>query len=280
MKLLSVVCLYLILFGCSTLPKPEYNQVFYNYKVKPSYEMDTSYKYLNVSLDARDVSLPEKTFKDESIKFTWSGSDKRSQLAVYINLSNSYLIDRKNTSKIDRVFDKRGGVELIRTPIQRGFIRTRYTIEVVDRIRDTLINSVNLAGNFPIEAELTNSASSNRDILKAAYYKNLKQARETLVAKIWDDLKKYHLSDIQTTFGQLDYRVVSKLSTEPEFEKAYLLLKSNRKRNAIKALTIYNKAVARYKGKEDDLSKMILKHLDHGITVSTSIANNEYTDRY
>jgi hypothetical protein len=100
------------------------------------------------------------------------------------------------------------------------------------------------------------------------------------VAKIWDDLKKYHLSDIQTTFGKLEYQVVSKLSVEPKFAQAYLLLKSNRKRNAIKAVNIYNKAVASYKGKEDDLSKLILKHLDHGITVSTSIANNEYTDRY
>lgn len=280
MKLLSVACLYLTLCGCSTLPKPEFNQVIYDYKVKPAYEMDTSYKYLNISLDARDVSFPEKIFKDESIKFKWSASDKRSQLAVYINLSNSYLIDRENSLKRERIYDDRDQVEFVRTPIQRGFIRTRYTIEVVDRIKDTLINSVNLAGNFPIEAELTNSASNNRDILKSAYYKNLKLARQTLVAKIWDDLKKYHLSDIQTTFGKLEYQVVSKLSVEPKFAQAYLLLKSNRKRNAIKAVNIYNKAVASYKGKEDDLSKLILKHLDHGITVSTSIANNEYTDRY
>ena len=38
--------------------------------------------------------------------------------------------------------------------------------------------------------------------------------------------------------------------------------------------------IAQYKGKEDKLSLMIRKHLDHGITVSSSIANHEYPDRY
>ena len=83
-----------------------------------------------------------------------------------------------------------------------------------------------------------------------------------------------------TTFGKIEHKVVSELSVESRFKKAYLLLNVNRKRGAVKALNLYNLVIADYKGKEDDLSLMILKHLDHGITVSSSIANHEYPDRY
>ncbi|MFT6327001.1 MAG: hypothetical protein ACJA0E_001196 [Bermanella sp.] len=279
-KLLLLLILNLALFGCSSLPIPEYGQVIYDYQVKPEYEMNESYKYFHISIDARDVSLPEKKFNDESIKFAWSSSNTNSQLVVYINLSNSFLIDRENAIKDELIYDMNGKKGFIRTPIQRGFIRTRYTIELIDRTKDKLINSVNLAGNFSIEAELTNSADKNRKILKAAYYENIKEARKKLVSDIWSDLKKYHLSSIQTTFRKIEYSIVSKLAVEPKFEQAYLLLMTNRKRNAVKALNIYNKGVALYKDKQDDLSLMILKHLDDGITASTSIANNEYPDRY
>jgi len=279
-RLLLFIFLYLTLFGCSSLPIPEYGQVVYDYQIKPEYEMNESYKYINVSIDAKDVNLPEKMFKDESFKFSWSSSDKRSQLAVYINLSNSFLIDRENIIKSEVFYDVNGKGGFIRTPIQRGFIRTRYTIEVIDRKKDILINSVNLAGNFSIEAELTNSSEQNKRILKMAYHKNLKQARKNLITDIWSDLKKYHLSLIQTTFGKSEYIVLSKLPIEAKFEQAYVLLKSNRKRNALKALNLYNKGVAFYKDKQDDLSLMILKHLDQGVTVSTSIVNNQYPDRY
>jgi hypothetical protein len=266
--------------GCSSLPTPKYSTVIYDYQIKPPYEMNSSYKKLNVSLDVADVKLPEKSLKDESLKFAWAPVPDKAQLAVYIHLSNSFLIDRKNTIKDEVVYAENGRGSFIRTPIQRGFIRTRYTIEVIDRIKDTLIEQVNSAGQYPIEAELTNSKQDNKKILTAAYHKNLTGARNKLVADIWSDLKKRHLSQVQTTFGKFEGKVVSGLLVEPKFKQAYLLLSSNRKRDAVKALNIYNLGVAAYKDKEDDLSLMILKYLNHGITVSSSIANHEYPDRY
>jgi hypothetical protein len=279
-KLTLLLLSYGFFAGCSSLPTPEYATVIYDYQIKPPYEMNSSYKHLNVSLDAADVTAPEKTLADESLKFGWSSLAAKAQIAVYIHLSNSFLIDRENTIKAEVVYAENGQGSFIRTPIQRGFIRTRYTIEVIDRVKDTLIEHVNSAGQYPIEAELTNSKQDNKKILTAAYHKNLSGARNKLVADIWSDLKKRHLSQLQTTFGKIEGKVVSGLSVEPKFKQAYLLLNSNRKRDAVKALNIYNLGMAAYKDKEDDLSLMILKYLNHCITVSSSIANHEYPDRY
>ena len=277
--LLVAVCL-LLLSGCSSLPKPVFSDIAYDFKVKPPYALTPSYKTINVALDARNTQLPEKTFNDESIKFKWTPSSKAADISVYIHLSNSFLIERENSIKKDVVYDEKGRGGFIRTGIQRAFIRTHYTVEVVDNIKDVLINQVNAAGNFPIEAELTNDLIDNKKILKKAFYQELTQARETLMSDIWKGLKSHHLAQIQTTFGKLENRVVSDLSVEPRFKQAYALLKTNRKRNALRALKIYNDGIAQYKGKEDKLSLMIRKHLDHGITVSSSIANHEYPDRY
>jgi hypothetical protein len=279
-KHILLLLVYGLFSGCSSLPIPEYSTVIYDYQVKPPYEMDSSYKKLNVSLDVSDVKLPEKSLKDESLKFAWTPVPDKAQLAVYIHLSNSFLIDRENTIKEQVVYAENGRGGFIRTPIQRGFIRTHYTIEVIDRIKDTLIEQVNSAGQYSIEAELTNSKQDNKRILAVSYHKNLYDARSKLVSDIWSDLKNRHLSQVQTTFGKVEGKVVSGLSVEPKFKQAFLLLNSNRKRDAVKALKIYNLAVAAYKDNEDDLSLMILKYLDQGISVSTSIANYEYPDRY
>lgn len=279
-RLGAFLVLFTILSGCSSLPNPTFDTVVYDYQMKPSYPLNSSYKTLNVSLDARNVKLPEKRFKDESIKFKWTPSSRAAQIAVYIHLSNSFLIERENSVKEEVVFDERGKGGFIRTGIQRAFIRTHYTVEVVDNLKDSLINQVNAAGNYSIEAKLTNDQIENRKILKQEFYNKLDQARQSLIADIWKGLKTHHLSDIQTTFGKVENRVVSEFSVEPKFKQAYQLLSSNRKRNAIKALKIYNEGIAKYKGKDDDLSLLIKKHLDHGITVSTSIANHEFPDRY
>ena len=273
------VCLVL-LSGCSSLPKPVFSDVVYDYKVKPPYALTPAYKTINVSLDARNTKLPEKTFSDESIKFKWTPSSKTANFSVYIHLSNSFLIERENTVKQDVVYDENGRGGFVRIGIQRAFIRTHYTVEVVDNIKDVLINQVNAAGNVPIEAKLSNDLKENKKILKKAFYQELTQAREKLMLDIWQGLKTHHLAPIQTTFGKLQNKVVSELSVEPKFKQAYNLLKSNRKRNAVKALKIYNDGMAFYKGKDDKLSNMIRQHLDHGITVSSAIANHEYPDRY
>ena len=277
-----VITLFLcnIIIGCSSLPTPEFSEVIYDYQVKPPYALTSAYKKINISLDTDDVKLPEPTFKDESFNFKWTPASSASQIAVYIHLSNSFLIERENTIVTSVIYDSDGKGGYVRKGVQRGYIRTHYTIEVVDKIKDTLINQVALAGNFPIEADLTNDLIENKKILKSQFYALQKKAREQLLNDIWRDLKTHHLSLVQTTFGQVTDKVVSKLSIEPKFNQAYLLLKTNRKRNAIKALDIYNSGMALYKDKDDDLSIMIRNHLDHGITVSSKIANHEYPDRY
>jgi hypothetical protein len=151
---------------------------------------------------------------------------------------------------------------------------------VVDNLKDSLINQVNSAGNFTIEAELSNDLKKNKAIIKQQFYKQLDAARNQLIKDIWQDLKTHHLAEIQTIFGQVKDKVVSDLPVEPKFKQAYQLLKTNRKRNALKALKIYNLGMSDYKEKEDRLSIMIKRHLDHGITVSSKIANHEYPDRY
>ena len=277
---LSMVLIILLVCGCSSLPKATFGEVAYDYQVKPTYALSTSYKTLNVALDARNISLPEKTFADESIKFKWTPSSKAAQIAVYIHLSNSFLIERENAVKNQVLFDDKGKGGYIRTGIQRAFIRTHYTVEVVDNLKDSLINQVNAAANFAIEAELSNDLTINKSTLKKQFYKQLSEARKKLVEDIWSGLKTHYLADIQTTFGTVKGKVVNELSVEPSFKRAYQLLTTNRKRNALKALKIYNSAMASYKDKDDDLSLMIRKHLDHGITVSSKIANHEYPDRY
>lgn len=279
-KNVSTLLLVFLMVGCSCLPTPEYADITFDYQVKPPYEMGKSYKRLNVNLDVTDVSLPEKTFKDESFKFDWTPSAKNAHIAVYIRLSNSFLIDRENANKSELVYDKKGKGSFIITPIQRGYIRTHYTIEVIDEIKKTLIHQVSLAGNYSIEAELTNDSVNNKKILKDAFYKHRKAARKQLLKDIWHDLKTRDLALIQTTFGQEKDKVVSHLQGENKFELAYKYLKTNKKRNALKALNLYNQGLVKYKDKDDKLSNFIRRHLDHGISVSSRIANHQYPDRY
>lgn len=271
---------YSVLSACSNLPVPEYSDVIYDYQVKPPYALNNKYKFINVSVDNNDVKLPGKTFEHESIKFAWTPASRAAQIVVYIHLSNSFLIDKGNTLKTSVEYNEKDRGYLIQTPVQQGNIRTHYTIEVVDRIKDTLIRQVSLTGNYGFDAELTNDTELNKKILKKSFHDNRAVARQTLMNEIWEGLKTHHLRDVQTSFGQIQDKIVSDLPVEPIFNKAFTLLSSNRKHNAAKALNIYNQGMALYKDKDDDLSLMIKNHLDHGITVSTKIANNPHRDRY
>ncbi len=128
-------------------------------------------------MDADDVKLPESTFTDESFNFKWTPASSASQIAVYIHLSNSFLIERENTIVTSVIYDADGKGGYVRKGVQRGYIRTHYTIEVIDKIKDTLINQVAFAGNFPIEADLTNDLIENKKILKSQILRVAKESK-------------------------------------------------------------------------------------------------------
>lgn len=273
--------LFMLLMGCSgTSLKPHFDEVQYDFQQKSIYTISSKHKNIYISLDAPDLQLPAQPHRIKTLLLDWVKREKDAQFILFIRFSNSFLIERISGVRTEVEFDEKGRGRTYEIPIQRAYVRTHYTIELVDVLNDVLVSQYQGAGNYPIEAKLVKEKAANRKLLRGAFQDELGVARYQLMTDIWDNIKKVYLRDIQVTFGQQNFKLVSELNEEPAFLTAYDLLLENNKTAAQKALAIYNDAIKQYVAGESDRSDQIRTWLDQGITAASAIVNHEFDDRY
>jgi len=280
-RILIVIALSLLgLSGCTKNPyKPIFDEIQYDFQTPSVYEMSNRHKRIHVALDAPDLTLPETSHRMPSLLLEWTEKPADAQFVLYIRFSDSFLIERISGIRTDVEFDEDGRGRAFDTPIQRGFIRTHYTIELVDVPEDKLVNQFQGASNYAIEAPLVKTIQENKRLLRLAFQDELGVARYQVLTEIWKKVKTEYLSDLQVTFGKQTYQLVSELEQEPDFLAAFDLLSENNKAAAKKALKVYNDAMKRYSPENSDTDP-IRKWLDQGITAASAIANSEHEDRY
>ena len=282
-KLLGL-CLIACLAGCSFFaPKPKFSQVVYDYQVPAPYALTDKHKKISVKIN-EGQSFPEEALSFEKLKLAWTPNIKNAQIRVYVNYSQPFLIERPDGVRKDVVYDKKGKGEIKYMAIQRAFIRTRYNIEIIDGVNDSLIRDYQFSHHYPIEAPQFRNTDQAASALKNVFFGSKSQAEKALIADVWEKLKVAYLKDVVVSFAQQEFNVVSEYEPEPKFTKAYDLLKLNNKLGAQKSLNIYNQLNKHYSKrlKEDDskFNQNMLVYISQGISASAAILNHDYAPRY
>jgi hypothetical protein len=269
------------LVACSSVDMvPTYSELEYDFQIKSSYPITNNHRNIHLYLDASGLVPPKGMETIEGLKLNWTDAEAQSQIAIYIRFSDSFLIERQAGQRRELTYNHNGRGELQYVPIQRGFVRTHYNIEVVDKITDSLINDFQGADNFSIEAMQADTLKARRALLKSEFHKKKLVARKALLEKLLDQLDSHYLVDVMVTFGQKEFSLVSELKEEAAFASAFSQLKKNKKNAALKALSIYNDALKKYPSGESEKIDQIRQWLDEGITAASAIANHQYEDRY
>ncbi|GAA6135724.1 hypothetical protein NBRC116188_25140 [Oceaniserpentilla sp. 4NH20-0058] len=270
--------LLIILSGC-TGPKTKSDNFLFEYTIPPSYPLTDQHKFIYVQLNDTSLELPEEKLEFEALTLKDTSVRKKAHIIVYINLSPSYLVQRQPISRRIVEYDEKEKGHVTYKVTNRGYVRTRYTLEVVDIIQDTLIYQTQGSSNYAISAKPKPEKNQTITQLKSAFYENRIVARETLLAEIWNNIKQHYLQSISVTFASSNYNLLSYHEQEPAFEKAYKLLLKNDKTAARQALNIYDQALKKYSGKDSndpsDEKKLITTHLNKGITVALDMVNTD-----
>lgn len=276
---LILVCCVSILIGCTT-PNVVTSQVTYDYIKAPSYPLTHKHQVMSVSVDDKTLKPPETKLELETLKLRYHDQEERAQIVVYVRFQPSFLVQRSPVSRQIIEYDKnnKGQVRYLMT--NRGFIRTPYSIELVDTLAGELISQTQGAGNFSIDAPPKSTKVATKKALLNSFYQNLPNARQTLLDNIWQDLKTKHLQEVQVSLANMQFDLVSKHPYESAFESAFSLLKKNDKAAAKEALAIYNQAYKRYQAKADEESQNTLRFIDDGITAAAKIVNDPNPQRY
>ncbi len=280
LRLLAGIFSVITLFSCASLPTPEYKDIKYDYVVGSVYPLTEAHKNIYFEIDAPDVTPPEDTLLIPTLKLKKVLKKRQAQVVVFIHVANSFLILRPAGMRKEVVFNTQQKGALKDVAIQRAHIRTHYNIEVVDVLADTLIDQFSGAKNYPIEALDFFNKEKNRQALKEVFLAESVVARFEVINSIWQGLESIYLKDVQVSFVQEKHLLVKSLETEPKLALAFESLNENNKRSAKKALNIYNALLKKYKKLEGDYNKKVSRYIDQGITVSTSIVNHKYQDRY
>jgi hypothetical protein len=273
------------ILGCVLLtacagPKAITSSLVYDSYLPAKYALTDQHKRIHVSIDDKSLQRPEPTLKYESLKLDYAPIPALAQMVIYVHMQPSFFVQRPPVSRQVVEFDENNKGTLGYVVTNRGFIRTPFSIELVDTLNDVLVYQTQGNGNYPIDAPPKPVKGQTKKALLDVFYQQREQARQTLLADIWQRLKGRYLADIQVVFSKMQFKLVSWHEDEPAFKQAFMLLKKNDKSAARQALVIYNQAYKRYQANEDDASKQILSYLNQGITVATQIANDPNPQRY
>lgn len=272
-----IICIFLT--ACAG-PKAVTSSLDYDFYLPSKYALSDQHKRIHVIIDDKSLQRPEPVLKYESLKLDYSPISSLAQIRVYVHIQPSFLVQRPPVSRQVIEFDENNKGTLGYIVTNRGFIRTPYSIELVDALNDVLVFQTQGNGNYPIDAPPKPIKNETKKVLLDVFYQQRNKARQALLESIWEKLKGRYLADIQVVFSKMQFRLVSWHEDEPAFKQAFELLKKNDKSAAKQALAIYNQAFKRYQDNEDDASKQILSHLNQGITVATQIANDPNPQRY
>jgi hypothetical protein len=276
---LTLIFIFIFLTGCSG-PNLIRETVEYDYLLPAPYPLTPQHKQIHVSIDDKTIKRPEPALKYETLKLSYSAIPASAQLIVYVHIQPSFLVQREPISRQVVVYDANDKGTVVYVVTNRGYIRTPFSIELVDVLNDKLIYQTQGAGNFSIDASPKPDHNQTTNELLQAFHDNRVQARQELLNTIWQRLKGPYLKEIQVSLAKMQFRLVSEHEDEPDFKKAFLLLKKNDKNAAKKALAIYNAALKRYQKKEDEESKRMLDYINDGITAAAQIANDPNPQRY
>ena len=276
---LTLSLFFIFLVGCAGQYVVK-NTVEYDYILPASYPLTNQHKFIHVSIDDKSLKRPEPALKFETLKLNYSVIPASAQLIVYVHIQPSFLVQREPVSRQVVEYDANNKGTLVYVVTNRGFVRTPYSIELVDKLSDTLIFQTQGVGNFSIDASPRPNHTQTTAQLLLAFHKHTQQARQILLDDIWAKLKGPYLKDIQVSLAKMQFRVVSEHESDPVFQKAFALLKKNDQFSAKQALALYNQAYKRYEKKEDDSSKRILNYINEGITAAAQIANDPNSQRY
>ncbi|WP_283787421.1 hypothetical protein QNI23_012145 [Bermanella sp. WJH001] len=279
--MVKLIFIFIILFltGCSGSNLIR-ETIEYDYILPAPYPLTPQHKQIHVSIDDKTIKRPEPALKYETLKLSYSAIPISAQLIVYVHIQPSFLVQREPISRQIVQYDANDKGSVVYVVTNRGYIRTPFSLELVDVLNDKLIYQTQGAGNFSIDARPKPNHSQTTNELLQAFRENREQARQTLLNEIWERLKGPYLKDIQVSLAKMQFRLVSEHEDEPDFKKAFLLLKKNDKYAAKQALVIYNAAFKRYEKKEDEESKRILGYINDGLTAAAQIANDPHPQRY
>lgn len=276
---LTLVFILIFLAGCSGSNLIR-ETIEYDYILPAPYPLTPQHKQIHVSIDDKTIKRPEPALKYETLKLSYSALPISAQVIVYVHIQPSFLVQREPISRQIVEYDANDKGTVVYVVTNRGYIRTPFSIELVDVINDKLIYQTQGAGNFSIDASPKPDHNQTTNELLQSFHDNRGQARQELLDKIWQRLKGPYLKDIQVSLAKMQFRLVSEHEDEPDFKKAFLLLKKNDKYAAKQALAIYNAALKRYQKKEDEESKRMLGYINDGITAAAQIANDPNPQRY
>lgn len=277
----SAYMMVAFLSACSAdLPKPHFDLIYYDYQIASSYPLTKKHQYIAIALDAKDIVLPEFPLKDASLPLKITEDINKAQVLVHVNVSDSFLIQRPNAIRSEVIFPKNAKGYVESYEVLRGFIRTHYSIEIIDVLNNTLIYDRQGAINHDIETRNLNDKKNNIEALQLLFFEETPVARYSLISEVLSQLDKHDFNVLRVQFKQDEFKVVKSLKGEGNFQKAFELLEGNNKHEAQQALDVYNNMLKFYQNKDDALSKAILQWLDPGLKACTTIVNHPHQDRY
>ena len=280
-KLVFLSIIIFLLTSCTGL-QINREDVQYDYLIPPSYPLSDKYRYISVDVDDLSLTRPEPKLEFEALKLKYTSNPKNAQIVVFLHLNPSYLVQRSPISRKVITYDENGKGHINYIVTNRGYIRTPYTIEVVDKLEDKLIFQTQGAGNFPIDAKPKARIEETEKTLKTEFYGQTLTARNALLGTLWENLKTHYLQDITVGFGNYQFKIVSNHEKEAVFNQAYKLLNTNNPSSAKKALNLYNELLKKYQSIPEKTEEQlaIIKYVNEGITAAAKIANSTYQSRY
>lgn len=272
------ILLFVFLGGCSG-PNIIKDTVTYDYLIAPSYPLTEQHKTISVIIDDPSLKQPESTLRYEKLKLKYVAK-RQADIQVFLHFLPSFLVQRSPITQRVAEFNENGKGNLVYRVTNRGYVRTPYSIEVVDSLNEKLIFQTQGTGNFPISASPKPDLENTESALKAEFYNKRGMAREALLEDLWQQLKGRLLKDIQVSFAKMDFYLVKDHELDGDFAHAYSLLEKNDKDAAKRALVMYNNLIKRYQSKEGKLHQAMAGYANDGITAATQIVNDPHLQRY
>lgn len=267
------------LSGCAG-PVIKHGKIEYDYLMPSTYELTKKHKTIHVAIDDQSLKAPEHKLKYEALKLLYTGDQSKASMVVFVHLLPSYLVQRTPTTQQVVDYEESSIGQVVYVVMNRGYIRTPYSVELVDKVNDKLVFHTRGAENYTITAPPKPEQEASASELLKAFHANTQLARQAALGNIWEDLKGRYLNEITVSMGQMTFSLVSYHENEPVFSKAFELIKQNDQILAKRALALYNQAYKKYQGNEDEESKKILSYIDSGISAATKIVNDPHPQRY
>lgn len=269
--------LILIVLGCSSYSVKR-EELYYEFVLPPSYPLTSEYQYLHVVFDDKKITPPEPSLSFERLKLVYTQNPKRADIMVYFHFSPSYFVHREPTSVRVIEFDEKGKGKITYKLVNRGYIRTGYTVEVVDVLQDKLIFDTQGAGNFDISVAPWPTKHETQQAL-INEFNNFKQAaRSELATTLWEGLKTNYLNDLLVGYTPETFHIVAEHRRNPNLKQAFDALSKKTKAGAKQALALYNKILKSYDNKDKasltDEDKKVISYANEGITASAKIVNS------